>query len=38
MKTHAIHYSKSAVAVDMMKKLKHLFDPHGIMNPGKVLE
>jgi FAD/FMN-containing dehydrogenase len=38
MKTHAIHYSKSAVAVDMMKKIKHLFDPHGIMNPGKVLE
>jgi len=38
MKTHAIQYSKSVVAVDMMKKLKRLFDPHGIMNPGKVLE
>ncbi|KAH8997535.1 FAD-binding domain-containing protein [Lactarius akahatsu] len=38
MKTHAIHYSKSAVAVDVMKRIKHLFDPHGIMNPGKVLE
>ncbi|KAF8272887.1 FAD-binding domain-containing protein [Lactarius quietus] len=36
MKTHAIQYSKSVVAVDMMKRLKHLFDPHGIMNPGKV--
>ncbi|KAH9064059.1 FAD-binding domain-containing protein [Lactarius vividus] len=38
MKTHAIHYSKSAVAVDVMKRIKRLFDPHGIMNPGKVLE
>lgn len=38
MKTHAIHYSKSGVAVDMMKRIKNLFDPRGIMNPGKVLE
>jgi len=38
MKTHAIQYSKSAVAIDMMRRIKHVFDPHGIMNPGKVLE
>jgi len=38
MKTHAIHYSKSAVAIDMMRRIKQIFDPHGIMNPGKVLE
>jgi FAD/FMN-containing dehydrogenase len=38
MKTHAIHYSKSAVAIDMMRRIKQTFDPHGIMNPGKVLE
>lgn len=38
MKTHALHYSKSAVSIELMKKIKHLFDPHGIMNPGKVLE
>ncbi|KAI0048350.1 FAD-binding domain-containing protein [Auriscalpium vulgare] len=38
MKAHAIHYSKTGVAVDMMKKIKELFDPRGIMNPGKVLE
>jgi len=38
MKTHALHYSKSAVSIDWMKKIKQLFDPRGIMNPGKVLE
>jgi len=38
MKTHAIQYSKSVVAIDMMRKIKQVFDPHGIMNPGKVLE
>jgi (R)-2-hydroxyglutarate---pyruvate transhydrogenase len=38
MKAHAIYYSKSGVAVNLMKKLKDVFDPRGIMNPGKVLE
>ncbi|KAI0029613.1 FAD-binding domain-containing protein [Vararia minispora EC-137] len=38
MKAHAIHYSKGGVAVDLMKKLKNVIDPKGIMNPGKVLE
>ncbi|KAI0274816.1 FAD-binding domain-containing protein [Gloeopeniophorella convolvens] len=38
MKTHAMHYSRSPAAIDMMKKIKQVFDPHGIMNPGKVLE
>lgn len=36
-KTHALHYSKGVVAVDWMHKVKKLFDPNGIMNPGKVL-
>jgi FAD/FMN-containing dehydrogenase len=38
MKTHALRYSKSAISIDWMKKIKQLFDPRGIMNPGKVLE
>ena len=38
MKTHAVHYSKSRVAIDIMRRIKQVFDPHGIMNPGKVLE
>ncbi|KAJ7293389.1 FAD-binding domain-containing protein [Mycena rebaudengoi] len=38
MKTHALHYSKNDVSIAWMKKIKKLFDPQGIMNPGKVLE
>ncbi|KAG6836819.1 hypothetical protein H0H93_002841 [Arthromyces matolae] len=38
MKTHALHYSKSDVSIALMKKIKHVLDPNGIMNPGKVLE
>jgi FAD/FMN-containing dehydrogenase len=38
MKTHALHYSKSEVSIALMKKIKELFDPRGIMNPCKVLE
>ncbi|GJE86007.1 FAD-binding oxidoreductase [Phanerochaete sordida] len=38
MKTHALQYSKSTTSIDLMKKIKALFDPKGIMNPGKVLE
>jgi (R)-2-hydroxyglutarate---pyruvate transhydrogenase len=38
MKTHALRYSKSEVSITWMKNVKNLFDPRGIMNPGKVLE
>ncbi|KIK71133.1 hypothetical protein GYMLUDRAFT_33265 [Collybiopsis luxurians FD-317 M1] len=38
MKTHALHYSKSEVSIAWMNKIKAMFDPNGIMNPGKVLE
>jgi len=37
-KAHALHYSKDDVSIALMKKIKNLFDPNGIMNPGKVLE
>ncbi|OBZ79472.1 D-lactate dehydrogenase [cytochrome] 2, mitochondrial [Grifola frondosa] len=37
MKTHALQYSKDATSIELMKRIKHLFDPKGIMNPGKVL-
>ncbi|TCD66383.1 hypothetical protein EIP91_001432 [Steccherinum ochraceum] len=38
MKTHALHYSKGDVSIEWMRRIKTLFDPRGIMNPGKVLE
>ena len=38
MKTHALGYSKSEVSIGLMHKIKGVFDPRGIMNPGKVLE
>ncbi|KZT30354.1 FAD-binding domain-containing protein [Neolentinus lepideus HHB14362 ss-1] len=37
MKAHALHYSKNEVSIEWMRKIKNLFDPNGIMNPGKVL-
>ncbi|PVV03018.1 hypothetical protein BB560_002516 [Smittium megazygosporum] len=30
-----LHYSKTPEVIDIMKKIKHLFDPNGIMNPYK---
>ncbi|KAJ3817901.1 FAD-binding domain-containing protein [Lentinula raphanica] len=38
MKTHALHYSKDETSISWMRKIKAIFDPNGIMNPGKVLE
>lgn len=37
MKAGALQYSKSGEAVDVMQRLKLLFDPHRILNPYKVL-
>jgi len=36
-KRNFIHYSKSDSAVSLMKQIKSVFDPRGIMNPYKVL-
>jgi FAD/FMN-containing dehydrogenase len=37
MKANRLADIKSDVELDLMKKLKALFDPNGIMNPGRVL-
>jgi len=37
MKANCIHYSKNDAMVQMMRKMKNLFDPNGILNPYKVL-
>lgn len=34
---HALAAAKSAVALDLMRGIKHLLDPKNLMNPGKVL-
>ena len=36
-KRNFIHFSKSSSAVGLMKQIKRVFDPQGIMNPYKVL-
>jgi D-lactate dehydrogenase (cytochrome) len=28
---------KDPVAIDLMRNLKHMLDPKGILNPGKVI-
>jgi FAD/FMN-containing dehydrogenase len=30
--------SRSPTEVDLMRRIKHALDPHGVLNPGKVLE
>lgn len=37
MKAHCLSYSKGPVAVELMRRIKALVDPYGIMNPYKVL-
>ena len=37
MKAHALGYSKDLVAIALMRRLKALFDPQGLLNPYKVL-
>lgn len=37
MKSNVIGYSKSDIAVDIMRNIKHVLDPNGVCNPYKVL-
>lgn len=32
-----LHLSRTAEEIETMRRLKSLFDPHGILNPGKVI-
>ena len=36
-KRNCIHYSKDDSAIKLMKQIKNVFDPKGILNPYKVL-
>ena len=37
IKNKYMHYSRSEAAISTMRKLKHLMDPAGILNPYKTL-
>lgn len=38
LKKDYLHYSRSALEVELMRHIKRGFDPAGIMNPGKIFE
>lgn len=37
MKPKALHYSKTKEMISVMKSIKNVLDPKGILNPYKVL-
>jgi len=37
MKAPYIRYSRDETAIDMMKQIKQMFDPKGLLNPGKYI-
>jgi len=37
IKKKFLHFSKSPVEIELMKSIKKIFDPKGIMNPNKVI-
>ncbi len=38
LKKPYLHYSRSAEEVDYLRSIKKVFDPNGIMNPGKIFD
>lgn len=36
LKRPYLHYSRSAAEIELMRQMKRVFDPAGIMNPGKL--
>ena len=38
LKKDYLHYSRSALEVQIMRQIKLAFDPEGVMNPGKIFD
>ncbi|HEY7776734.1 MAG TPA: FAD-linked oxidase C-terminal domain-containing protein, partial [Kineobactrum sp.] len=38
LKKDYLHYSRSALEIQIMRQIKRVFDPQGIMNPGKIFD
>jgi FAD/FMN-containing dehydrogenase len=38
VKKDYLHYTRSALEVDLMRGIKAVFDPNNVMNPGKVFD
>tara|TARA_B110000503_G_scaffold3357_2_gene4435 strand:- start:6600 stop:7115 length:516 start_codon:yes stop_codon:yes gene_type:complete len=38
LKKDYLHYSRSELEVSIMRQIKKAFDPHSIMNPGKIFD
>ena len=36
LKKHLLSYSRTQIEIDLMKDMKAVFDPRGLLNPGKV--
>ncbi len=36
LKRHALHFSRTEAEISLMRGLKNVFDPKGLLNPGKV--
>ncbi len=37
LKRHEVTHYKSPLELELMRSIKHALDPHGLMNPGKVI-
>jgi FAD/FMN-containing dehydrogenase len=38
LKKDTLHFSRSPGEIELMKQIKRIFDPEGIMNPGKIFD
>ena len=37
LKRHALSFTRTSTEIELMRGLKHVFDPQGLLNPGKLI-